>query len=1603
MIENDRIRFELSAIYNNVIDSSIYIKNDEKLTMRCEDGSFYKMLLYSDEEFKDILDYSFVRCIYAPDKSLFLHKINNYEEAFNIDIRLMNKKADVIWYRIAVIKNTDSEDEFFCILCDISEVKDTEMEYTKQSRFMELIQTSIEGGTSICFDDKKMSVAYIGKDFLNFLGYTYDEFMANCQGSLLNMVYEQDREEVRDIIDSWFKSGDYYEVEFRIRKKDGTVTWVLDKGNRIKNENGDNILVSLIMDINNTRQIIAKLEEANNDLKSMQNSIPGSFGKIALEEDGIKIISANSRLYEFFDEYGMDSRKSKYMTYNFFEINQPLINEIAIRREDNIEFEYENKKNHKWYMLRASYADELYDGKYPVYYMMISDITTQKESQFQSEVQKEKYEKIIEITDDIVFEYDCIADVMVYSEKYKEIFNKNRIVFNFRNVMSGYDEGESGYINFDEVFNALFAGNQIYRCEKNVMINSESDIWLELTAKGITNESGDIVKIIGLLRDIDRQKREQQKLYDRSRIDLLSQLLNKISTQEEIVSKIAMIQPGMYVGLIMMDIDDFKSVNDVYGHSTGDMVIKKIADLLKKNFRKYDVIGRVGGDEFQILMTNIFDPDIIEEKCENVCKEIEELFNGTSLEGKVTVSIGVYYTGAKVSYDVLYKKADVALYKAKSGGKNRYEVYGKDNENEDRYLAAAQTNDGEPKDIISNHFLINLSKLLTGNYPKEEDFIKALSYVGNELNIDRIVINLIDYKSNTYSMIHEWYKDGLWSVIRKMQNRPLEEYNIFNINENVSKAFYAEDKNMYSPLQRRFFSKSNFSAIIQSPVVMEGKTVAYIEYISVTEGRVFTNHELNCLTNVSVIIRNCIISMLQYNRLKSSMVNILNVILDGFDSCVHIRLMDGKYKRYVIDNGELCVVEEGDNYFETRMNQEILMALPKYKALVSEKLSRKSLESLADSLKKVVTIEYEISNLGKNSKIRKAILANKSKYDASDYAFITSYNISNEKNSSIDNDKNVISQEGILDMIECVYDEIIEVNMQDSTVKGIFLNNDMAKYCIEGTIYDEMLDVVVSETVHKDDRKYVLSNLSFDVIVNHFKNSQENIRTYFRRKDKNGIYIWSCLEIAKKYGKEDNKFFMMLYQMHDSACDCHNSGELIHGNGMLNNKILMEKAKYDNLTGIYTQEAFFEAADRFIKDDTKNKIAIIRMDLDKFKLINDLYGYETGDDVLKLTAQVIQSVVSGRGVYGRINSDIFCFCMRFSERDEIINIIEKIKSRLSIHNNKYRIAPFFGICVVEDKSVAVSTLCDWANIALKKIKGSQIVSYSFYDNHMRKTLLDERKFEGEMEHALESGQFEAYLQPQYDIETSKVISAEALIRWNHPEEGIISPGRFIPLFERNGFILRVDEFMWREACKNLRSWINKGYKPVPISVNVSRMHMFDDNLSDKLVNLLNEYNLPRHLLVLEVTETVYYDDSEAMNRTLNKLRNMGFQIAMDDFGSGYSSLNMLENMNVDELKIDRAFLSRAGATDNGKVIVQFIIAMAKKLNLRVVAEGVENVEQAAMLLEFGCNIAQGYYYSRPVPIDKFISQAFDENNKKEVPWQVMEVLNRKKESGGIHE
>ncbi len=302
--------------------------------------------------------------------------------------------------------------------------------------------------------------------------------------------------------------------------------------------------------------------------------------------------------------------------------------------------------------------------------------------------------------------------------------------------------------------------------------------------------------------------------------------------------------------------------------------------------------------------------------------------------------------------------------------------------------------------------------------------------------------------------------------------------------------------------------------------------------------------------------------------------------------------------------------------------------------------------------------------------------------------------------------------------------------------------------------------------------------------------------------------------------------------------------------------------------------------------------------------------------------------------------------------------------------------PSFGICEVDNIETPINVLCDWANLAMKTIKGNYLNTYAFYDGKLRERILEEKKIENQMHDALLQGQFTLYLQPKVHIPTSRIIGSEGLVRWIHPVEGIMPPDRFIPLFEKNGFIIRLDEYIWEQACITLRRWIDHGLTPTPISVNMSRMHIHDPRLREKLVDLVKRYGLPPHLLELELTESAFLENESGLFESMKDLQRYGFQFSMDDFGSGYSSLNMLKSMPVDFIKIDRGFLNEVVATDRGKTVIRFSISLAKEMNIRVIAEGVENEEQAAFLLEAGCSYAQGYFYSRPLPVQAFEDLAF---------------------------
>ena len=295
----------------------------------------------------------------------------------------------------------------------------------------------------------------------------------------------------------------------------------------------------------------------------------------------------------------------------------------------------------------------------------------------------------------------------------------------------------------------------------------------------------------------------------------------------------------------------------------------------------------------------------------------------------------------------------------------------------------------------------------------------------------------------------------------------------------------------------------------------------------------------------------------------------------------------------------------------------------------------------------------------------------------------------------------------------------------------------------------------------------------------------------------------------------------------------------------------------------------------------------------------------------------------------------------------------------------------WGIYSIHDRGISVEQMCDRALLAANSIKGQYGKYCAAYDDQLRSRLLREQAITDGMEAALAEGQFEVYLQPKYRIKDDRLAGAEALVRWNHPEWGMQSPAYFIPLFEKNGFITKLDQYVWDRACAVLREWEDKGYPPLSVSVNVSRADIYNADIADILLNTIRRHRLPPSRLHLEITESAYTENPAQIIHTIGRLRELGFVIEMDDFGSGYSSLNMLNKMSIDILKLDMKFIQSETAKPVNQGILRFIMGLARWMNLGVVAEGVETREQLERLREIGCDYVQGYFFARPMPCGEF--------------------------------
>lgn len=408
----------------------------------------------------------------------------------------------------------------------------------------------------------------------------------------------------------------------------------------------------------------------------------------------------------------------------------------------------------------------------------------------------------------------------------------------------------------------------------------------------------------------------------------------------------------------------------------------------------------------------------------------------------------------------------------------------------------------------------------------------------------------------------------------------------------------------------------------------------------------------------------------------------------------------------------------------------------------------------------------------------------------------------------------------------------------------------------------------------------------------------------------------------------------------------------------------------DRLTGLYSKEYFYQRVRETLALNPGKAYDVICSDIENFKMINDAFGVQAADRLLQSIAALYQKAVGENGFCGRLNADRFA-CLIEHREDYTDGMFREALERINVISGMKNMGMKWGVYPVKNDMASVELMFDRALLTVQSIKGQYGTYYAIYNDALRSKLQHSQMITDSMESALAEKQFEIYLQPKYRLKDSALIGAEALVRWNHPEWGMQSPAEFIPLFEKNGFITKLDQYVWDETCKILQKWDKAGTPPLAISVNVSRADIYHADIAEILLEAVKRHGLAPKRLHLEITESAYVEAPDQIFDTVGHLRKLGFVVEMDDFGSGYSSLSMLGKMPVDILKLDMKFLQNEIDQSPREGIMQFIMSLARYMKLSVVAEGVETEEQLNHLREIGCDCVQGYYFAKPMPVPDF--------------------------------
>ncbi len=1126
-------------------------------------------------------------------------------------------------------------------------------------------------------------------------------------------------------------------------------------------------------------------------------------------------------------------------------------------------------------------------------------------------ISEDLFQNALDMNETIVYEYHIKEDVISFSENVKNHIPLPMRVPSFVEKMNA-----RGKIHQDDMPKAIAFFSERSESDKVSMeyirfLDFGGEYrWYQVKGRLILNDDQEAELLYGTLTYVDEETKQQDEISKISK-DPLTHMLNVDAVVSSVQEYLQGIPDGVIPNLLVIDIDDFQSLLEIHGEVVADGVITEVSRILKRAFRAADIIGRLDRDRFVVCMKGVRASHVLLERAAYICQTIKEVWSDYKENCALSVSVGIASMYAdEADFTKLYEKALMALVDAKESGKDTYILYASDMERMDNTINPVLST--KEMELVKNI----LNPMCAWAYAVDENY--QLLY-RNDLLQNR--------------MGNEGC--GICYVQNKGYDEPCPDCPLKKMQENEN----AMDCEVYSPSLRTVLPMRTTKITMRN-----GKNVYLLA--SVREDIDIQIAALNESTE----------------RFHEAIYKVQNIIWDvniSKNTCVRIKEQD-----------VMAVVDTHiENYEKLREYYKEYVVFPEDLEEFNQATDPRYLKEAVKTGKTIICKEIRL-------------------HTAEDiYAWYTFYTVL-EQNPGDNQDMRVFIISLNVDESKRRYLEMIETNIkyelmksQSSIQKEIALNNERYENVNEMTgvlvfeynkpenryylcsMFDEVFKVdksmladewslLDSLRCHPDDRE------AFESFKERVKRDYQTQKITVRLFNRYGTAIWFTviLQMLRGLNNEPIRFL----------------GTLQNVNAEMEVKVEMEyRADFDSLTGLYNSEAFYRRASEMIHLHAEDSFVMISVDIDRFRIINDRFGIEIGNRSLQLLGRAIKETLPRTGLAKRYQGDTFSILLVYQSDQSIIDYMNRLTEKATEYFEKqWNITLSFGIYKIVDNALPIRLMCDRARIVKKQIKGNTLANYAVYDDKIRLQQREQAEIESEMSTALAKGEFVMYLQPKVDVNTKKICGAEALVRWQHPIRGLRVPDTFLDLFESNGFITKLDIYMWEEACKYIVKLKEMGNE-MPISVNISRVHIHTTDLEPLLSGLVRKYDLEPRLLELEITENLFIDDVTELFKQMNRLKEAGFVIQMDDFGSGYSSLNMLRKAPVDVLKIDRFFLDEIMSTERGKIIVESSVRMAKQLGLEVVAEGVETREQLDFLRGINCDTAQGFYFSKPIPVDEF--------------------------------